>query len=111
MLAGMRGALAMLAAVIVFAGCGGGGGDGDAAWLAGYSFRKRIDLHPPNDAALEDFPFALVTVADADLAAGAAADGTDLVVADADANVPRFELEAYDTTTGRLALWVRLERL
>lgn len=101
----------MLAAVIVFAGCGGGGGDGDAAWLAGYSFRKRIDLHPPNDAALEDFPFALVTVADADLAAGAAADGTDLVVADADANVPRFELEAYDTTTGRLALWVRLERL
>jgi hypothetical protein len=106
----MRGGLAPLLTILV-AACGGGGGDGDGAWLPGYQHRKRIDLHPPSSTELEDFSVAIITETDPELAAGAQADGSDLVVADASGEVPRFELESFDKSAGRLALWVRLERL
>src|SRR5262245_43967903 len=104
MLAGMRG-LAMLA--VLAAGCGSGSVGGD--WLDGYRFRNRIDLHPSDPTALDDFPVAIVTDGDLDLRSGAAPDGSDIVITDADGRPLAFELEQYDP--GNLALWVRIPTL
>jgi hypothetical protein len=87
---------------------GDAGVDAGGSWLTGYAHRKRITVTPEIDEALVDFPLSVVVASDGDLAAGALADGTDIVfTADDGATQLDAERVAYDPATGALEAWVR----
>src|SRR5262249_43702618 len=77
-------------------------------WLPGYAHRKRITISGPIAAALADFPVSIAFAGDPDLAAGALADGSDIVFTAGDATT-RLDAEhvAYAAATGALEAWVR----
>jgi Concanavalin A-like lectin/glucanases superfamily len=80
--------------------------DAGGSWLTGYAHRKRITVTPEIEEALVDFSLSVVIAGDPDLAAGARADGTDIVfTGDDGATHLDAELVAYDS--GALEAWVR----
>jgi hypothetical protein len=89
-------------------GAGGAGGSGgDTTWPSGnHSYRKRITVAPTSIARpMTNFPLA-VQLSDADIAAGAQPDGSDLFFTTDNAITPMsFELERYGD--GEVAAWVR----
>jgi hypothetical protein len=86
-------------------------GDGAGTpWLGGYAHRKPIAITTGVTSTLVDFPVAILTTADPELAASARSDGGDLVVTADDATtVLATELVAY--TAGTLELWVKVPAL
>lgn len=80
-------------------------------WLAGFAYRKPIAIQRPGTQALQDFPLGIVLASDADLAAHARADGTDIVLTAADATTRLdVELVAF-SASGALELWARVPTL
>jgi hypothetical protein len=79
------------------------------AWLPGYDFRKKLEVTTGITATLADFPVG-IAVTDADLAAHARSDGTDLVVTAGDGlAILDVELVRYDA--GEVELWARVPSL
>lgn len=84
---------------------------GGTAWYAADPWTRRIPLTISAGtvtADLSDFP-VLVSLVDADLAANAQPDGSDLRFVAADGTTPlAHEIENWDSATGTLEAWVRL---
>ena len=84
---------------------------GGTGWYQADPWTRRIPLTVPAGrvaADLTDFPL-LVSLTDADLAANAQNDGSDLRFVAADGVTPlAHEVERWDHTTGSLVAWVRL---
>ena len=80
----------------------------DASWTA----RKSVTVDSAQVTAdLTDFP-VLVSVTDTDLAAGARADGWDIVFTDDDETTKlAHEIERYNPATGELVAWVKVPNL
>ncbi len=80
-------------------------------WYSASPWTRRIQLTIPAGAVgstLSDFPL-LVSIADADLAANAQPDGSDIRFTSADGTTDlSHEIEAYDPGTGSLTAWVRV---
>lgn len=105
---------------------GGGGDDDDAGprvdgvidqsvpWLDGWMYRRAITIHAsqvdaPSNTELSSFP-VMLALDDADFAAHALADRTDLAFTSADAMTPlSHELETFDATT--ITEWVKIPSL
>lgn len=88
---------------------------GDAAAApdapTGSGFSKSIAFDPGKVAgALADFP-VWIDLADADLAAHAKPDGSDVSFAAADGTPLPYEIQRWDATTGSLSAWVRVPAL
>jgi len=85
--------------------------DAPGSWLDGWARRKPIDFaasQVPSDQ--NDFPVYVGIVSDAELAA--VADEPSLIFTGADGvTVLPFEIERFDTASGRLDAWVRLQTL
>src|SRR5688572_8389078 len=60
-------------------------GEVTGAWLAGYSFRRRVVVTRAGSETLANFPLAIVLASDAAIAQHARGDGADLVVTTDDA--------------------------
>ena len=86
----------------------GGGPWYDPSWL----YRKKITIDSTKvTATLTNFP-VLVSFTDADIKAGARADGFDILFTDSD-EVTKLdhEIERWDSATGELIAWVRVPSL
>jgi len=83
-----------------------------APWLPQWAHRKSITIRASHVAgALVDFPVSL-TLADAEIAAGALASGNDIVFTGADAMTPlASEIETFSKTTTELVAWVKVPAL
>ena len=88
-------------------------GQGNGGWYdANWTVRKVVTVDSAQVTAdLSDFA-VLVSVTDAELAAGARADGFDFVFTDTD-EITKLdhEIEKYDSGTGELVAWVRVPNL
>jgi MSHA biogenesis protein MshQ len=80
----------------------------DAAW----SSRKKITIDSAQVmATLTDFPF-MVSMTDADLQAGAQADGDDILFTDDDGTTKLdHDIEVWEDSSGNLVAWVRIPTL
>ncbi len=79
-------------------------------WLPGYLHRKPIAITTGVPSTLLDFPVAITTIADPQLASGALPNGGDLVVTASDGTtVLASEVVAY--ANGTLELWTRVPAL
>ena len=83
-------------------------------WLTGWMYRKQITLHAaqieaPNSGALANFP-VMLALADADIAAHALADRSDVVFTAADAT-DRLDHEIETTDGSALTAWVKIPTL
>ena len=87
---------------------GGGGGGGDGASAAG--FAKEITVAAVGGADLADFPL-YIEIDDADLAARAASDGSDIRFTDAAGQPLDHEVQRWGPESGRLEAWVRVTLL
>jgi Concanavalin A-like lectin/glucanases superfamily/Domain of unknown function (DUF2341) len=77
----------------------------------GTAHHKVIGIRPTAlTGSLENFPL-WIDLVDADLAAHATADGSDIYFTLADGTKLDFELEQWDTHTGALSAWVRIPSL
>lgn len=87
---------------------------GGTNWYAALPWTRRIPITVPagrTAAPLTDFPL-LVAISNADLAANAQADGSDIRFTAADGSTPlAHEIEAFDAGTGALDAWVRIPTL
>jgi hypothetical protein len=77
--------------------------------ITDWSFKKKITIdHTKVDADLTDFPVLIHVDSDADLAAGAQADGDDILFTDDTDTKLDHEIESYDSATGTLWAHVNL---
>lgn len=123
MVAAGRNVLTFVAALFALAGCrqilgldegvvGDGGTDGEPLAqdaLAG-PYRKRIVITSPVPSNLDGYVVPILRDSDADLAAHARADGSDLHFTQ-DGQMLPFEIVRFDALTGQLEAWVRLPTL
>jgi biopolymer transport protein ExbB len=99
------------------AGCGfspmsasSDGGSASPPLDAAPRFHKQITLAVNSPTELRDFPVSIVT-RDADLAAKAQADASDIAFTTTDGTPLAYELVAFDKSTGTLEAWVRIPRV
>jgi hypothetical protein len=87
------------------------GGEPETWWNTSWTYRKSITIdHTKVNAALSNFP-VLIDVTDGDLASKAQADGDDIAFTDEDAAKLNHEIEFYNSTDGRLVVWVSVPSL
>ncbi len=80
-------------------------------WDHNWDSRKKLTIPSDNlDVTLNDFPF-LVDVTDPQLASDAQPDGHDIVFTDDSGSKLSYEIESYDSGTGRLIAWVKVPSL
>jgi len=80
-------------------------------WNTDWQFRKSITINHTKVAAnLTDFP-VLINLTDADLAAKAEEDGSDLAFTDYNGKKLDHEIEFYNGTSGKLIAWVQIPEL
>ena len=86
---------------------------GQAPFLPGWSFRKRITIPAgATSTAHKDFPLLVQRTSDKELAGGARGDGLDIAFSAADGTARLVhELEGFSADTGALTAWVRLPSL
>lgn len=80
------------------------------SWYSADPWTRRIDLSIDSTNVAQTLTDAvvLVSLTDADLAANAQADGSDLVFTDGGATVLPHDIERWDPATGALSAWVRV---
>lgn len=80
------------------------------AWLSGWDHRKEITIQSAEVVEdLTDFPVTIVLASDADIAAGAQADGDDITFTSSDETTQLdHEIEKYDNSTGELIAHVKV---
>ena len=82
---------------------------GPSAWLANATHRRTVAVSVGQvEGSHTNFPLLVQLAADADLAANAAADGSDVFFTDGVGNPLDYEIELFNAATGSLAAWVRL---
>jgi hypothetical protein len=80
-------------------------------WNNNWTFRKQITInHTMVNATLENFP-VLIDIIDPDLKTKAQSDGDDIVFVGADNGTLSDEIEQYDSSSGHLAVWVKIPSL